>query len=413
MSSPARSSRSRAAVARAWTGLRAFVRRWDKDALERAEGEARRAERRLRDAIDALPEGIVFLDRQGRYILWNQRYAEIYRTSADLFAVGARLEDTLRVGIARGDYPDAIGREEAWLEQRLSLMANPGVRHEQRLADGRWIMIEERKTADQGTIGIRVDITDMKRQAEALRMALSQAQAAHRAKSDFLANMSHEIRTPLNGVLGLAGVLAESPLSAPQREMARAIIASATALDGLLGDLLVFAQMEAGRLELARERLRLRAVVEEAVAPFRGEAERKGLALVLDLGPEADKPLLGDPARLKQILSNLLSNAVKFTAAGEVRVRLTADGNGAARRQVLEVADTGIGFDPAETERLFLGFEQADSSLTRRFGGAGLGLAICRQLAELMGGAIRAEGRPGRGATFSLDLSLPPAPPEV
>jgi diguanylate cyclase (GGDEF)-like protein/PAS domain S-box-containing protein len=127
-----------------------------------AERQADLAEQRLRAAVEALPEGIVFLDAEGRYILWNQRYAEIYKRSADLFEVGAKLEDTLRVGIARGDYPDAIGREEEWLAQRLSLMANPGQRHEQRLADGRWIMIEERKTADGGTIGIRVDITELK-----------------------------------------------------------------------------------------------------------------------------------------------------------------------------------------------------------------------------------------------------------
>jgi diguanylate cyclase (GGDEF)-like protein/PAS domain S-box-containing protein len=132
------------------------------EALAAAEAQAVLAESRLRAAIDALPEGIVFLDSEGRYVLWNQSYAEIYERSADLFAVGAKLEDTLRVGIARGDYPEALGHEEEWLAHRLSLMANPGTRHEQRLANGRWIMIEERKTADGGTIGIRVDITELK-----------------------------------------------------------------------------------------------------------------------------------------------------------------------------------------------------------------------------------------------------------
>jgi len=132
------------------------------DAVEAAERQARLAEQRLRAAVDALPEGIVFVDAEGRYILWNQRYAEIYHRSADLFAVGAKLEDTLRIGIARGDYPEAAGREEEWLAQRLYLMANPGTRHEQRLADGRWIMIEERKTSDGGVIGLRVDITELK-----------------------------------------------------------------------------------------------------------------------------------------------------------------------------------------------------------------------------------------------------------
>jgi diguanylate cyclase (GGDEF)-like protein/PAS domain S-box-containing protein len=130
--------------------------------VEVAQAEARRAEERLRMALDALPEGIVFLDADGRYVLWNKRYAEIYSGSADLFAVGERLEDTLRVGVARGNYPEAIGREEDWLQERLSLLANPGMRHEQQLADGRWIMIEERRTPDGGSIGLRVDITELK-----------------------------------------------------------------------------------------------------------------------------------------------------------------------------------------------------------------------------------------------------------
>src|SRR5471030_1872529 len=153
-----------ATAAEAWRGVLAFIRRWDKDALERAEIDARKAERRLREAINALPEGVVILDAQGRYVLWNEKYAEIYHRSADLFKPSRRLADTLRIGVARGDYPDAIGREEAWIAERLNLLKNPGVRHEQRLADGRWIMIEDRATSDGGVIGLRIDITEMKEQ---------------------------------------------------------------------------------------------------------------------------------------------------------------------------------------------------------------------------------------------------------
>jgi diguanylate cyclase (GGDEF)-like protein/PAS domain S-box-containing protein len=169
-----------------WNGVRRFgfavSERWQRFAARyskarRAEAEAalavleaRRAHSRLRDAIDILPQGIVFLDAEGRYILWNQQYARIYSRSADLFEPGVKLEDTLRIGVARGDYPEAIGREEDWIRDRLTLLTNPGERHEQKLADGRVILIEERGTSDGGIIGLRVDITDIKRREESFRL---------------------------------------------------------------------------------------------------------------------------------------------------------------------------------------------------------------------------------------------------
>src|SRR6478752_383142 len=138
---------------------------------EAAMAEADRAHARLREAIELLPEGVVFIDADGRYILWNRKYAEIYKGSADLFKPGVRLEDTLRVGVARGDYPEAVGREEEWIKERLSRLYQPGKgRHEQLLADGRTIMIEEQVTSDGGVIGVRVDITDMKKREESFRL---------------------------------------------------------------------------------------------------------------------------------------------------------------------------------------------------------------------------------------------------
>ncbi len=128
------------------------------------------AHERLREALEILPQGIVFLDNEGRYILWNQKYADIYKRSADLFKVGARLEDTLRIGVARGDYPAAIGREEAWIKERLELLYKPGRQHEQVLADGRCVLIEERQTSDGGVIGLRMDITDLKQREASFRL---------------------------------------------------------------------------------------------------------------------------------------------------------------------------------------------------------------------------------------------------
>jgi signal transduction histidine kinase/ActR/RegA family two-component response regulator len=373
-------------------------------ALRQAEQQAQRAETRLREAINALPEGLVFLDADGRYVLWNERYAEIYHRSADLFREGVRLADTLKVGVARGDYPEAVGREDAWLAERMALLDNPGQRHEQRLADGRWVMIEERRTSEGGTIGLRVDITEMKEQAAALTMALHRAEAGSRAKSEFLANMSHEIRTPLNGVLGLAEVLGRTELDERQRDLLKTIVNSAATLDGILGDLLDFSRLEAGRLTIAETVFDLGALIEEAASPHRSAAEAKGLAFDLALDDTARRHVVGDPVRLRQILTNLLSNAVKFT--GEGRVGLSVARAARGERTYFEVRDSGIGFEPDQAERLFSRFEQADGSITRQFGGTGLGLSICRQLAELMGGQVSAAGRPGRGAVFTLILPL-------
>ncbi|MEI7933202.1 MAG: ATP-binding protein, partial [Alphaproteobacteria bacterium] len=374
-------------------------------AISRAEARANWAENRLREALNVLPEGIVFLDAEGRYVLWNDAYAEIYEKSADLFREGVRLIDTLRVGVARGDYPQAIGREEGWLAERMALLDNPGVRHEQQLANGRWIMIEERKTNDGGTIGIRIDISEMKAQAERLEAALNEAKAASQAKSDFLANMSHEIRTPLNGVIGLADVLSRTRLDESQREILHTVMASAGDLNNLLGDLLDFSKAEAGKLTLEATEFDLGALAEACVGLYRLQAQTKGIELGLTLSADVEGQVRGDPARVRQILNNLISNAVKFTSAGRIRVNISRTAAGAC---LMEVNDTGAGFDQSHAERLFARFEQADGSTTRQFGGTGLGLSICRQLAGLMGGSITARGHRGKGATFTVILPLPP-----
>jgi signal transduction histidine kinase len=377
------------------------------EALEKAMQAASLAESRLRAAIDALPEGIVFLDNEGRYILWNQRYAEIYHRSADLFQPGRRLADTLAVGVARGDYPDAVGREDEWIAERLAKLANPGERHEQLLSDGRWILIEERRTADGGLIGLRVDITELKRTTEQLEHAVQQAKAANQAKTEFLSNMSHEIRTPLNGVVGLAHVLARTTLDAQQTKLLAAIIDSATLLEDLLSDILDLSRIESGRLALRHEPFSLERLAQESAANFAAKAEQKGLALKVEIGKGLPSHVMGDVVRVRQVLGNLLSNAVKFTAVGQVTLSVQNEDDAV----VFEVTDTGIGFEPSQGERLFDRFVQADGSITRRFGGSGLGLAICRELVEMMNGDISAKSQPGKGATFrfSFPLTLVPA----
>lgn len=231
------------------------------------------------------------------------------------------------------------------------------------------------------------------------------AEAASHAKSAFLATMSHEIRTPLNGVLGMAQAMAASELSAVQRERLSVIRQSGEALLGILNDVLDISKIEAGKLDLEDIEFDLGELVRTARLAFSGAAETKNLSLSLDMAEDAEGLYRGDPTRVRQILYNFLSNALKFTAKGEVRIRVNCVPG--SSDVVIAVSDTGEGVPPDRLSKLFEKFVQADASTTRRYGGAGLGLAICRELATLMGGAVRAESIPGEGSTFKVVLPLP------
>jgi CheY-like chemotaxis protein len=207
--------------------------------------------------------------------------------------------------------------------------------------------------------------------------------------------------------MGVAGALARTPLAEPQKEMVSIIETSAKTLETLLSDILDLARIEAGKIELRPEPFDLAASVNACSALFEASAQAKGLELAVEIAPAALSGYLGDAPRIRQILSNLLSNAVKFTARGRVSLRVEAVRGETSSNLTFEVADTGIGFDAETKARLFSRFEQADGSITRRFGGTGLGLSISRALAEAMGGTLDAEAQPGRGACFTLRLELP------
>jgi signal transduction histidine kinase/ActR/RegA family two-component response regulator len=240
----------------------------------------------------------------------------------------------------------------------------------------------------------------------AMSMAKEQAEAASRAKSAFLATMSHEIRTPLNGVLGMAQAMARDPeLPESQRRRIQVVRESGEALLGILNDVLDLSKVEAGKLELEDIAFDIETVARGACQAFSAVAAEKGLSFRLEFYPGAAGRYRGDPTRVRQILYNLLSNAVKFTERGEIGVLVRR----AEEVLSLEIADTGVGIAPAQLERLFGKFEQADASTTRRHGGTGLGLSISRELARLMGGDISAESTPGEGARFIVRLPLPRA----
>jgi len=363
--------------------------------------------RQLREAIDAMPDGLGFFDGDDRLVLWNARYAEVNPELCSKLERGMTFRQILEIGISEGLYQEAVGREEEWIAERTAARRKLSVTLEQQIAGGRWLRVQDRMTAAGGIVTVVNDITDLKRNARALAEARDAAEAANAAKSQFLANMSHEIRTPLNGVIGVAQALSHTDLSEEQRDMLKLIDASGRTLQILLSDILDLARVESGRLQLHVEPMDLHQAVEEAAQLYAETARNKGLQYMVEIADDCPRWIEADVVRIKQVLTNLVSNAVKFTARGMVQltVRVHVDAGGQEMLR-LAVADTGIGFDAAVRDRLFSRFEQADGGITRQFGGSGLGLAICRQLAEMMGGVRDCESEPDGGSCFMLTVPL-------
>ena len=264
--------------------------------------------------------------------------------------------------------------------------------------------VDPKRRAETGTIWVVEDITDRRRAELELADAQRDAEAASRAKSSFLATMSHEIRTPLSGVLGLARLLQDQALPAERRRSyLNHLVDAAELLNGIVSDVLDLSKIEAGQLEVEHIPFDLHAVVWSAFRTFSPIGQERGLEMSCHVAHDTPREVLGDPVRVRQILSNYLSNALKFTDRGRIHVHLFKRTPGIAR---IEINDTGIGVSAELLPTLFQPFTQADSSTTRRFGGSGLGLSICRELAELMGGAVGLDSDGRTGSCAWVDLPL-------
>ncbi|HET9821896.1 MAG TPA: response regulator [Burkholderiaceae bacterium] len=363
------------------------------------------SEARFRQLAAAAPVGIFQADAAGACSFVNDRWCEITGLTAAEAAGG---------GWTAALHPaDRARVREAWHEA-VSGSRPFALRYRFLRADGTETWVDGQAAAQPGPagsvagwIGTISDVTASLRQAADLERAKSEAEAAARAKSLFLANMSHEIRTPLNAVIGMTTLLLDTPMSEDQHDFARTIHASSEALLACINDILDYSKADVGKLELERAPFDLRHLVEESLDLVTPRALEKGLNLAYQIEEGTPEALIGDAARLRQILTNLLSNAVKFTHQGEVLTTVDCVATEeAAVRLHLAVEDTGIGIAAEHLPRLFQSFSQVDPSTTRKYGGTGLGLAISKRLAELMGGEVKVESTPGRGSVFHVWVRL-------
>lgn len=357
----------------------------------------------LQAIVDAAIDGIVKISERGIILSFNESAERIfgYKTeevlgknvnmlmpNPDRDAHDGYLKHYLRTGERK-----IIGQgREVWAQHK------DGHSFPIRLAIG-----ESRLGGTSTFVGFITDISQRHRMETDLRLAKEAAEQATEAKSAFLANMSHEIRTPMNAIIGFTDLVLDSPLNEPQAKHLGIVKGSARSLLTLLNDILDTAKLDGGHTELETRDFSLRSVCEQIVASQSLNAARKNLYLTLDY--QAEDYFKGDPLRIQQVVLNLVSNAVKFTRGGGVTIHVEQP---EPERLVILVADTGIGIARERIEKIFEPFTQADSSMTRRFGGTGLGTTIARQLTELMGGQISASSTPGQGSTFRVSLPLKP-----
>ena len=384
-----------------------------------AEEALRKSTEEFRTLAEAMPQ-IVWITRpDGWNVYFNQHWMDY---------TGLTLEESLGVGWSKPFHPEDMLRAQAAWEHATATLGTYSLECRLRRADGvyRWWLI--RGVPQRGPTGevsrwfgtctdihdlklaqLEISLTNRTLQVEIVerQRAEQAADTANRSKSEFLANMSHEIRTPLNGVIGMTELALDTELSTEQREYLEMVKSSGGSLLSVINDILDFSRIEAGRLTVDDIPFDLRDCLAIPLKQLVTRAHVKGVELAYDIRPDVPTALVGDPSRLRQIVTNLIANAIKFTEQGEVvltvETETQTDGDAILR---FAVSDTGIGVPPEQQEAIFKPFIQADGSTTRKYGGSGLGLAIPTNLVALMGGRIWLESEAGKGSTFRFTIAF-------
>ncbi|HYL33046.1 MAG TPA: ATP-binding protein [Stellaceae bacterium] len=374
--------------------------------LATSKQRAEEVETRLTDAIECISEPFVIYDKDDRLVQCNQAFRQAFPHSKYADIRGVSFSDLVADSLEHGIFKPPAGGKDAWLSARQEKHRHAESTLQITLADGRHLLATDRRMKSGGFAGLRVDVTDLVRTKDALQAALTEAEAANKAKTLFLANMSHELRTPLNAVIGFSDIIRNQimgPVGVPAyADYANDIHNAGHHLLGLVGNVLDASRIEAGKFDLDEEPVEVAELVHGAVQAVHPQADKKSLTLIERL-PEKPIAIRADPLRLRQVLINLLSNAVKFTPDGG---RVTIFFQASARRVAFAVVDTGIGMTPEEAKIAVEPFRQIENTLVKRYEGVGLGLSLAKRITEMHGGTLEIESAKGVGTTVRVILPV-------